>query len=204
MVYRAIGLMSGNTLEGLDMVFAEFHENSGAWQFTIKAAERYPYENEWVEKLRSAGSMTAANYLMLHAAYGHYTGELVNRFIEKYQLQYQVQLVVSHGHTVFHDPGKKMTAQLGDGAALAAVTGINVVSDLRAMNVALGGNGNDILQVGEKLLALQDNPVEQFKEALVTALLGLLRWREENNMLASYTGASRDSIGGAVWIGQDA
>jgi anhydro-N-acetylmuramic acid kinase len=67
-------------------------------------------------------------------------------------LQYQVQLIVSHGHTSFHLPSRKMTAQLGDGAALAARTSINVVNDLRAMDTALGGQGAPIVPIGEKLL----------------------------------------------------
>jgi anhydro-N-acetylmuramic acid kinase len=291
----------------------------------------------------------------------------VNAFIEKHGLQYQVQLIASHGHTTFHVPAKKMTGQLGDGAAIAAVTGINVVSDLRAMDIALGGQGAPIVPIGEKLLLgdytfflnlggianisynhpdeylafdvcpanrvmnmlaqeagknydeggqmaasgkvherllqmlneleyyqlpypkslandfgtdvvypllkssnvptedalatmvehiavqtsatiqtflsnhklqttshkllatgggahntfllarlqalLQPAGVEviaadknliDFKEALIMALIGVLRWREENNVLASVTGASRSSIGGAVWIGQEA
>ncbi|HEX9509853.1 MAG TPA: anhydro-N-acetylmuramic acid kinase, partial [Puia sp.] len=49
-----------------------------------------------------------------------------------------------------------------------------------------------------------DKDLIDYKEALVMALIGVLRWREENNVLSSVTGASRDSIGGAVWIGQEA
>src|SRR6267142_1205954 len=70
----------------------------------------------------------------------------------RYGLHYQVQLIVSHGHTTFHWPARKMTAQLGDGAAIAAGTRINVVSDLRAMDLALGGQGAPIVPIGEKIL----------------------------------------------------
>lgn len=158
MVYRVIGLMSGSSLDGLDIAFVEFHEQAGAWSYEIKATECYAYSAEWVEKLKKATSLNAADYQLLHTAYGHYTGQLVNAFIEEYGLDYQVQLIASHGHTTFHMPAQKMTAQLGDGAAVAAATGINVVSDLRAMDVALGGNGAPIVPIGEKLL-LKDYPL---------------------------------------------
>jgi anhydro-N-acetylmuramic acid kinase len=152
MVYRAIGLMSGSSLDGLDIVLAEFHENGGAWQYTIKAAETAPYSKEWADRLKNAIHLNALDYQLLHAEYGHYTGQQVNAFIERHGLQFQVQLIASHGHTTFHLPAKKMTAQLGDGAAIAATTGINVVSDLRAINVALSGQGAPIVPIGEKLL----------------------------------------------------
>jgi anhydro-N-acetylmuramic acid kinase len=152
MVYRVIGLMSGSSLDGLDMVLVEFDESGGKWQYVIKAANCYSYDNNWITKLRSAISLNAAEYQLLHAEYGHYIGETINNFIITNGLQYQVQLIASHGHTTFHMPAKKMTAQLGDGAAIAAVTGINVVSDLRAMDVALGGQGAPIVPIGEKLL----------------------------------------------------
>lgn len=367
MIYRVIGIMSGSSLDGLDIAFVEFHESSGTWQYEIKAAACYPYSEEWVKKLRGAIQLNALDYQLLHTEYGHYIGSHVNAFIVHHKLQYQVQLIASHGHTTFHVPAKKMTGQLGDGAAIAAATGINVVSDLRAMDVALGGQGAPIVPIGEKLLlgnyafflnlggianisynhpdkyiafdvcpanrvlnmlahdagkpfddggqiaatgtlnegllkllneleyyelpypkslandfgtdvvyplvkssgvhlpdamrtmvehvavqtnaaiqkllsnhklqtsnhkllatgggahntfmmerlqtALQPAGVEvvatdkdlvDFKEAIIMALIGVLRWREENNVLASVTGASRSSIGGAVWIGQEA
>lgn len=152
MVYRAIGIMSGSSLDGLDLAFVELQETAGKWSYTLKAASCYPYEEEWAEKLRKAPSLTALEYQLLDAAYGHYIGEQTNRFINEHNLHYQAQLIASHGHTSFHIPAKKMTAQLGNGAAIAATTGINVVSDLRAMDIALGGQGAPIVPIGEKLL----------------------------------------------------
>src|SRR5678815_5587265 len=130
MVYRTIGLMSGSSLDGLDIVFAEFLENAGSWNFEIRAANCYEYSPEWKERLQNATSLSALDYQLLHTDYGHYVGKEVNRFIEDNQLHYQVGLIASHGHTTFHVPSKKMTAQLGDGAAIAATTQLPVVTCL--------------------------------------------------------------------------
>ena len=159
MVYKVIGLMSGSSLDGLDIVYAHLQEtvstikgNVRKWEYSILHADCYPYTEEWQDKLATARDLPAGEYLLLHTAYGQYLGEQVLRFVDTHNLHYQVQLIASHGHTTFHLPEKKMTAQLGDGAALAAVTKINVVSDLRAMDVALGGQGAPIVPVGERLL----------------------------------------------------
>jgi anhydro-N-acetylmuramic acid kinase len=144
--------MSGSSLDGLDIVFAEFLENAGSWNFEIRAANCYEYSPEWKERLQNATSLSALDYQLLHADYGHYLGKEVNRFIEDNQLHYQVGLIASHGHTTFHLPSKKMTAQLGDGAAIAATTQLPVVTDLRALDIAFGGQGAPIVPVGEKLL----------------------------------------------------
>src|SRR5258708_29701635 len=129
MVYRTIGLMSGSSLDGLDIVFAEFHENAGKWSYGILNAGCYSYPEEWIARLKNATSLNALDYQLLHVDYGHYLGQQVNRFIEENGLHYQVALVASHGHTTFHIPGKRMTGQLGDGAAIAARTQLPVVSD---------------------------------------------------------------------------
>ncbi|MBS1917417.1 MAG: anhydro-N-acetylmuramic acid kinase [Bacteroidetes bacterium] len=152
MVYRVIGLMSGSSLDGLDIAFVQFHENAGKWNFEIIQTACYEYNNPWKKKLQEATLLNALDYQLLHAEYGNYIGEQVNRFVDAHNLHYQVQLISSHGHTTFHVPDKKMTAQLGDGASIAAATGINVVSDLRAIDVALGGQGAPIVPIGEKLL----------------------------------------------------
>ncbi len=152
MVYQAIGLMSGSSLDGLDIVCAEFREQGGKWTYEITAAECYPYSAKWKQRLQEAIHLSARDYLLLHSEYGHYTGKEVLRFIEKHQLDYKVSLVASHGHTVFHIPARGMTAQLGDGAAIASELSLPVITDLRAMDVALGGQGAPIVPIGEKFL----------------------------------------------------
>jgi anhydro-N-acetylmuramic acid kinase len=152
MVYHAIGVMSGSSLDGLDIAHVEFHEQGGNWKYEIRHADCFRYSNEWSDKLRSAIDLDARSYLLLHCDYGHYIGEQINKFIEKHHLQFKIGIVASHGHTSFHMPLQKMTGQLGDGAAIASELKLPVVTDLRAMDVAFGGQGAPIVPVGEKLL----------------------------------------------------
>ncbi|TKK71798.1 anhydro-N-acetylmuramic acid kinase [Ilyomonas limi] len=178
MVYKAIGLMSGSSLDGLDIVFAELSEQRGKWSYEIQAAETMPYNAHWKKALASATQLTAYDYLQLHAAYGKHLGEAVNAFIDKYNLHHQVQLIGSHGHTVFHAPDKGFTAQLGDGATVAATTGINVIGDLRTMDVALGGQGAPIVPMGEKLL------FEEYNLLLNIGGIANLSYRENDRYIA--------------------
>ena len=104
MQYRVIGLMSGSSLDGLDIVYAELEETGFNWSYAIKAAACIEYNNELTNKLKSAINLNAYNYLLLHAAYGKFIAERVNEFIHANDLHHKVQLIASHGHTVFHAP----------------------------------------------------------------------------------------------------
>lgn len=152
MVYKAIGLMSGSSLDGLDIAYVHLHETGGKWTYEILHADCQPYNAAWMDRLGNAVNLPAADYQLLHTDYGAYTGAVINQFIDTHKLHHQVHLIASHGHTTFHVPKQKMTAQLGDGAAIAAATGLPVVSDLRAMDIAFGGQGAPIVPIGEKLL----------------------------------------------------
>lgn len=152
MIYNVIGLMSGSSLDGLDICFAEFNETAGKWSYEIKCAACTEYDDNWTQKLKDAIHLPANEYQLLHTAYGHHLGRMVNGFIEEFQLHHKVNLVSSHGHTTFHFPEKKMTHQLGEGAAIAAETNLPVVSDLRSMDIAFGGQGAPIVPLGENLL----------------------------------------------------
>ena len=152
MIYNVIGLMSGSSLDGLDIAFVLFQESSGKWTYTIECAGCLEYTMEWHQKLEGAIHLPAKEYLLLHSAYGKYTGEKVNEFIEINALHHKVNLIASHGHTTFHEPERGMTHQLGEGATIAATTGLPVVSDLRNLDIAFGGQGAPIVPMGEKLL----------------------------------------------------
>ncbi|TXH20878.1 MAG: anhydro-N-acetylmuramic acid kinase [Chitinophagaceae bacterium] len=362
MIYKALGIMSGSSLDGLDLALVSFHESGGKWQYEILNATTIAFSDEWVLKLKNATHLNAKDYVLLHTDFGKYIGQAVIQFIKDHQLEFKIGIIGSHGHTTFHFPEQNNSCQIGDGASIAAITGLPVVTDLRNMDVALGGQGAPIIPIGEKLLwseydfllniggianisikkensylaydicsanailnhlanqvgkaydedgkiaasgtihqaLLQElnsldfyqknypkslanqfgwemvlpiiqqyhlspqdalhtytvhiaeqikNNIElhidnkntsqflitgggalntflidqikdqlshlnievvvpdvqtiQFKEATVMALMAVLRWREENNVLSSVTGASRDSVGGAMWMGQE-
>ncbi|MGZ4090981.1 MAG: anhydro-N-acetylmuramic acid kinase [Bacteroidia bacterium] len=157
MVYNVIGIMSGSSLDGIDIVFTELQEQGGAWHYEIQHAVCISYDKLWHQKLQQSITLSAKDYLLLHTAYGEFTGQKINEFIDENNLQHQVNLISSHGHTTFHLPEKKMTHQLGDGAAIAAKTKLPVVSDLRSIDVAFGGQGAPIVPLGEKLLFKEYN-----------------------------------------------
>ena len=152
MVYNVIGLMSGSSLDGLDIAYVQLTEVRGKWDFSILNADCIPYSNEWQTSLKAAHNSSVAEFLKLNTSYGRYIGEQVVQFMTRHHLEHKVHFIASHGHTVFHDPHSNTTFQLGDGASIAALTGLPVINDLRAADVALGGQGAPIVPIGDKLL----------------------------------------------------
>jgi anhydro-N-acetylmuramic acid kinase len=152
MVYKVIGLMSGSSLDGLDIAHVQLEEVRGQWGYQFLHTDCISYPAEWITRLQQAANISVGDFLKLNTAYGRYLGEQVNGFITKNSIEHQVHFIASHGHTVFHEPGNYTTFQLGDGASIAAVTKLPVISDLRSLDVALGGQGAPIVPIGDKLL----------------------------------------------------
>ena len=152
MVYKAIGVMSGSSLDGLDIVLAELEESAGTWKYDIVCSHCYEFDNNWKEKLIGATDLNALEYQLLHTAFGHYMGKKMVEFINSNDLSHQVHFIACHGHTTFHLPKLQMTHQLGEGAAIAAETGLPVITDFRSLDIALGGQGAPIVPIGENLL----------------------------------------------------
>jgi anhydro-N-acetylmuramic acid kinase len=148
--YTVIGTMSGTSLDGVDLACCRFKLVSGKWNFELLAAETKPYSAAWKKKLSGLISSSALDYALADVDLGHYFAKLTNAFIRKHNLA--ADLVASHGHTIFHQPSKKLTAQIGNGAALAAVTGLPVVCDFRGSDVAKKGQGAPLVPAGDKLL----------------------------------------------------
>lgn len=148
---QAIGLMSGTSLDGLDICCSTFTLEGNKWSFRIDCAKTYPYPEDMACKLGSyAQQMSAIEFVDFHVSYGKYMGEQVCRFMREFAVK--PDLIASHGHTIFHEPQKKILFQIGDGAAIAAETGIATVSDFRRLDILLGGQGAPLVPIGDQLL----------------------------------------------------
>lgn len=147
---RIIGLMSGTSLDGLDMCYTEFNLERGKWSYKILKADSEEYPLEIKTQLANAQNMTALEYALFNSDYGLYVGRRVKSFIDKYDLK--PRYIASHGHTIFHQPSKRFTAQIGSGAGIAAESGVDTICDFRTTDVALWGQGAPLVPVGDRNL----------------------------------------------------
>lgn len=148
--FSAIGIMSGTSLDGLDLAYCSFEINEPK-NFSIVRAETLPYSGEWLELLKVAERTSGLQLAKLHSDYAGLVAEMVNDFIASNNLQ-TPDILAFHGHTLFHRPDLGFTFQLGSGAVLAAQTGIDTVSDFRSANVAIGGQGAPLVPIGDAYL----------------------------------------------------
>ena len=157
-----IGLMSGTSLDGLDLCHVRFFFKDGKWSYETLDAEDEEYPAELKDRLARAQVMTAQEYALLHSDYGLYLGERVKAFMERHNLlpmdglctdsRREVAIVASHGQTVFHQPHLRFTSQIGSGAGMAAACGVDTVCDFRTTDVALGGQGAPLVPIGDRHL----------------------------------------------------
>jgi anhydro-N-acetylmuramic acid kinase len=148
--YAVVGMMSGTSMDGMDLVLCRFAHEMNQWHFDIEKAETYEYSPEWTNSLNQAFRLPSEEFLQLHNAYGRLIGDYIYRFLEDNKLS--ADLVASHGHTIFHQPGKGFTFQIGEGASIVSRCHVTTVSDFRTMDVALGGQGAPLVPVGDELL----------------------------------------------------
>ncbi|MCP4521485.1 MAG: anhydro-N-acetylmuramic acid kinase [Cytophagales bacterium] len=145
-----LGIMSGTSLDGVDLCICKFWQEKSAWQYSILEAETIPYSSLWKDKLQNVENESALELVKTDVAYGHYLGEISNEFLQRHKIT--CDFIASHGHTIFHQPENGFTKQIGDGAEIYAKTNIPVVSDFRTVDVALGGQGAPFVPIGDQLL----------------------------------------------------
>lgn len=150
-VYGVIGLMSGTSIDGLDIAYCTFKLNKGKWIYTLNCSETIKYSKVWYVRLKESHLLTSENLLQTHSEYGVLLGDNVKKFIRKNRLK-NVDLVSSHGHTIFHRPEKGYTFQIGNGASLASTCKLKVICDFRILDVALKGQGAPLVPIGDRLL----------------------------------------------------
>lgn len=163
MFYRAIGIMSGTSLDGLDIVYCHFHFSEGKLSFKIQASETVVFSRELSKKLENARAFNSLDLLELDLELGGFIGSAVLDFLQKFSIpSAEVDFIASHGHTVFHQPEKRITLQIGKGQEIARITGIQTVCNFREKDVLFGGQGAPLVPVGDRDLFQQQYQVEAF------------------------------------------
>lgn len=149
--FRVIGLMSGTSLDGLDIAYCKLIHKKKKWKFEIVKATTLKYSPVWRKKLLSAHLLQAEDLLALHSEYGIFLGKTSREFMRKSKIE-KIDFIASHGHTIFHQPKRNFTFQLGDGNSIHAVSKLPVVFDFRSQDVALGGEGAPLVPIGDRYL----------------------------------------------------
>jgi len=145
-----IGVMSGTSLDGIDLAYVHFVKNE-KWRFKIITAQTIAYSSVWVKKLNKAVSFKKKDLEDLNISYTYLLSETINNFISDNNLV-KIDAVCSHGHTILHQPQNKLTYQIGNLPILSKLINQNVVCDFRVQDVELGGQGAPLVPIGDLLL----------------------------------------------------
>lgn len=143
-VHEVLGMMSGTSLDGMDLAWVRF-DNLGAYE--VRVAETVPFSDEWTDRIRNLPQATAADLMAAHFDFARYAAAMVREHLCPGPSK--PDLLAFHGQTLLHAPLAGFTFQLGSGATLAALTGVPVVSDFRSADVAIGGQGAPLVPKGD-------------------------------------------------------
>ena len=149
--YQVIGVMSGTSLDGIDLAHVCFTLNNNRWNYKILEIATIPYPLQWLNKLRTAIAFNKTELIQLNEEYTDYLGTTIKQFIDDFDLN-AVDAVCSHGHTILHQPQKGYTLQIGNLPKIAKIVKKNFVCDFRVQDVKLGGQGAPLVPIGDRLL----------------------------------------------------
>ncbi len=147
---KILGIMSGTSLDGIDLALCSFGRNHSDWSYKILNVLTLPYPADISDSLNNAIHMKSEDLLSLDHTYGKWIGRISGKFLSDTKME--AHWIASHGHTVFHQPSKGFTLQIGNGNDIAALTGIPVIYDFRSMDIALGGQGAPLVPAGDEYL----------------------------------------------------
>jgi anhydro-N-acetylmuramic acid kinase len=149
--YNVIGVMSGTSLDGVDLAHIQFEIKQNQWSFKILESETVPYSVDWVNQLKSAVDFSKENLGILNRNYTQLLSKIIVDFIEKHQI-INLDAVCSHGHTILHQPQNGFTLQIGNLPEIATLTQQRIVCDFRVQDVQLGGQGAPLVPIGDRIL----------------------------------------------------
>lgn len=148
--YFVIGVMSGTSLDGIDLAYVRFTLNK-QWQFEILQAQTIPYPQEWTNTLAKLSKYSIEKINEIDFEYTNYLGSVINQFISTFNIS-RIDLIASHGHTALHQPERGLTYQIGNLEQLSQLVKYTVVCDFRSNDVKLGGQGAPLVPIGDRLL----------------------------------------------------
>jgi anhydro-N-acetylmuramic acid kinase len=145
-----IGLMSGTSLDGLDIAYVSFEFKNQKVHFELLNCETTPYDSKILLQLQKYNDLSIPEILILDKNIGRFYGEKVNEFISKNNLDKKhIDAIACHGQTIFHQPQNGFTYQIGCGSTLAYLTGVKVINDFRTRDVIAGGQGAPLVPIGD-------------------------------------------------------
>ena len=147
---KTIGLMSGTSLDGVDIIHVRISKETD-FQYSILTAETIAYTEDWKNRLVSGFDLSGEELELLDADYGQLLAELVADFINRQNIK-DLDLIASHGHTIFHQPEKGYTLQIGNGPQICKYNKIRTICDFRVQDVAMGGQGAPLVPIGDAYL----------------------------------------------------
>jgi anhydro-N-acetylmuramic acid kinase len=149
--YNIIGVMSGTSLDGIDLAHIQFTIKNNKWEFEINAAETISYDAAWLNNLRKAVDFSMSELEFLNHNYTKLLGKIISEFISHHRIE-NIDAVCSHGHTILHQPNKGITLQIGNLPEIATYVHQKVVCDFRVQDVQLGGQGAPLVPIGDRIL----------------------------------------------------
>jgi len=149
-IYRVIGVMSGTSLDGVDLAYIEF-EKSSVWEFDFLKTQTISYPEKWRVLLKEAFQYPQEKIDNLNREYTLLLAEIISNFISEHHIS-DIDAICSHGHTILHQPKKGITLQIGNLSLLAEKLGKTLVCDFRKQDVDFGGQGAPLVPIGDRLL----------------------------------------------------
>ncbi len=149
--YNVIGVMSGTSLDGIDLARIHFTITDGKWTFEIHESETIPYPKIWLHQLKVAVGFSEKELKELNQNYTEYLGKTIKEFIDRHQIS-KLDAVCSHGHTILHQPQNGFTLQIGNLPKLATFVDEKIICDFRVQDVKLGGQGAPLVPIGDRIL----------------------------------------------------
>ncbi|QKJ64940.1 anhydro-N-acetylmuramic acid kinase [Flavobacterium sp. M31R6] len=149
--YNVIGVMSGTSLDGVDLAHIQFQIKDSKWAFEILECETISYNLSWISILKTAVDYSKNELLELNKNYTQLLASIISDFIKKHTIE-NLDAVCSHGHTILHQPQNGFTLQIGNLPEIAKLTQQKVVCDFRVQDVQLGGQGAPLVPIGDRIL----------------------------------------------------